>query len=135
MTHWASLYIGRPWILGESDCWHTFCAIQREQYGREVVDVDVDITDASSVVRSFTRRDEHGWAEVDGPPEDGDAVLMGTGSHPRHIGVYIGVDGGGVLHAVEHSGVIYTPLERLAASGWTRTWVYRPQKPPPTGEG
>ena len=108
MAHWASLYIGRPWILGESDCWHTFCAIQREQYGREVVDVDVDITDAASVVRSFAGRDGHWWAQVDGPPEDGDAVLMGTGGHPRHIGVYIDVDGGGVLHAVEHSGVVYT---------------------------
>ena len=69
-----------------------------------------------------------GGRRLMGQPEDGDAVLMGTGlAGPRHIGVYIGVDGGGVLHAVEHSGVIYTPFERLAASGWTRTWVYRPQ--------
>jgi len=128
-VHWAAQYIGRQWVLGESDCWHTFCTIQREQYGRAVVPLDVDVTDAASVVRSIAGRDEHGWEEIDGEPEDGDAVLMGTGSRPRHIGIYIGVDdGGGVLHSVEHAGVIYTPWHRLAAAGWTRTWIYRQKK-------
>ena len=54
-----------------------------------------------------------GWQPVDAPQE-GDAVLMSKGRHVCHIGIWVVVNGGAVLHSIEKSGVV---LSRVSQSG------------------
>ena len=127
MTHWAQKYIGGKYVIGESDCWAFFRRLQSEQWGRQIPDVPIDIESARSIVDELERErsDLSRWSPVS-EPRDGDAVLLGRGRRPIHIGTYVDIDeSGGVLHALEGIGVVYTPWHRLDASGWPRHWIYR----------
>ena len=125
MTHWAAHYIGDPWILGEHDCWGFFRRVQQEQFGRLVPIIDIDATDIMAVARAIQGDDERDhWREID-RPADGDAVLLARTRYPSHVGVWADIDGGGVLHCEQGSGVIFTPEHRLGVCGWSGVTYYR----------
>jgi len=125
MEHWASHYLGRPWVAGHNDCWAFFRRVQRERFARVVPVVEVDPGDVLSVARAFRDHQERQrWLLVE-TPEEGDAVLLYRTRYPTHVGVWIDADGGGVLHCVEGAGVIFTPRARLAACGWPQADFYR----------
>ena len=48
-----------------------------------------------------------------------------TDAYPVHIGVWLDIDGGGVLHAVRHAGVVFQNLAALDAHGWRIEGFYR----------
>ncbi len=58
-------------------------------------------------------------------PQEGDAVLLRQFRHPVHVGVWLVVDGGGVLHAVKDAGVVYQKLLELLLHGWQVEGFYR----------
>ncbi len=128
--HWAVEYIGRPWVNGAQgpdsfDCWSFFRFIQREKFGIDVPAVDIDADHLRSVLTAFSSHDElKMWNPVNLPGE-GDAVLMRHSKHPSHIGLYINVDGGGVLHCVRGEGVVFSTLTSLKLTGWGRLEFYR----------
>lgn len=63
-------------------------------------------------------------------PVEGDAVLMGTGDRPCHVGLWITPDAaGGVLHSVEGAGVIFTPGLRVRDLGYAILGFYRRAQP------
>lgn len=131
MTHWATTYLGKSWSAGESgpdayDCWGLFRQVQAAHYGREVPLVpEVDVGDILAVARAMRDHDERGrWREVP-QPADGDGVLMAHARYPSHVGVWIDVGGGGVLHAVSGAGVIFSSLSSLRLAGWGRILFYR----------
>jgi hypothetical protein len=125
-SHWAAAYIGQPWQRGTMDCWAFFRRVQADHYGRQVPACgSPDSRDLLAVARALRDDPERQiWRQVDAP-RDGDAVLMGKGRHPTHIGVWIEADGGGVLHSQQHSGVIFTRLPALRALGWQLIEFYR----------
>jgi len=124
MNHWASTYIGGPWVVGESDCWAFARRVWHERFGLEVPTVAVDASSPRAVRRAFVAGAE-GWNAALTPCE-GDAVLMAKGVHPCHVGVWIAPpEGAGVLHAVEGAGVIFTPVPRLHDLGYRITGFYR----------
>lgn len=57
-------------------------------------------------------------------PTHGDAVLMRDGRSP-HVGIYLDLDGGGILHSLEGVGVVFTKLFHLRALGFSRSIFYR----------
>lgn len=126
MTHWAAPYIGQPWDPATQHCW-AFCRrVWHEVFGIEVAEVSVDGSSAHAARRAFGQ-DPHaaGWDKVDSPAE-GDAVLMAMGARPCHVGVWAApAPSAGVLHAVEKTGVIFTPPARLAAMGYRIVGFYR----------
>ena len=128
--HFAIQYIGKPWVNGgqgpdEFDCWGFFRHVQREHFGREVQLIDVDANDLRTVARNFSDHDERSrWHKVD-EPRDGDAVLMAHGKYPSHVGIWIDVDGGGVLHCTRGEGVVFSSPSSLKTSGWGRLEFYR----------
>lgn len=125
MTHWAANYIGEPWVAGEHDCWAFARRVWREVFHWEVPAVDVDALDLRASIRAFERHPERArWLGVTIYAE-GDAILMGHGEHPHHVGVWCEVDGGGVLHAVQGAGVVFSNRQALAASGWRILAGYR----------
>ena len=125
MTHWAGAYIGEEWVNGQNDCWHFFRKVQREHFGREVPVVDVNALSVLSCAQAIDKHEERSnWVVVQSPKE-GDAVLMGKGKHPTHIGVWTDADGGSVLHSLEKAGVCRQKLSALKRDGWNTITYYR----------
>lgn len=125
MNHWATQYIGQPWIAGEHDCWAFARRVWREQFGIDVPTVDVDACNRLACVRAFSGHEElSNWHNVD-TPQEGDAVLLSQSKHPSHVGVWVNADGGGVLHCVQGIGVVFQRSASLAMFGWSHTEFYR----------
>lgn len=133
MSHWAVGYIGQRWEMGAQgtgedgspawDCWAFFRHIQRAHYGRDVPAVVVnDYDDAGeivSLINGHAARDA--WVPTPAPV-DGDGVIV---HRPLHIGLWLEVDGGGVLHCVKGIGVIFTRDKTWPHSGFGRREFYR----------
>jgi len=125
MSHWAAEYIGQPWVSGDYDCWVFFREIQKKHFRVDVPIVDIDSTDLMQVARRFRDDTERGrWRKV-GTPQDGDAVLMSHSRFPSHIGVWVDVDGGGVLHCQERTGVVFQKQQDLLLGSWPKLEFYR----------
>ena len=128
--HWAAELIGRPWHAGARgpdafDCWGLFLAIQREHFGRDLPEIPVDANDLRTVMTTFRDHPERQrWVAV-AQPAEGDAVLLRQSRHPVHVGVWLAVDGGGVLHAVKDAGVVFQKLPELLLHGWRVEGYYR----------
>lgn len=128
--HWAADYLGQPWQAGAQgpaawDCWAFFRHVQQLHFGVTVPEVDVDAMNLHAVAHAFAGHDERArWAEVT-KPQDGDAVLLAHNRYPSHVGVWLAIDGGGVLHCQQGSGVIFTQPARLAHMGWQRVQFFR----------
>ena len=124
-THWASDYIGQPYVRGEADCW-AFCRrVWAERFGLEVPAVEVNGSNLRAITRAISHHPERLlWNPVEIPAE-GDAVLMAHNRFPSHVGIWIEADGGGVLHCADPQGVIFTTRAQLAAAGWQALRYYR----------
>jgi hypothetical protein len=117
---WAARYIGEPWVSGENDCWHFARKVWAEVFDRSVPAITIDATDPRAGRQALS--DRSGWQEV-AQPIDGDAVLMARNRLPCHVGVWVAPRG--VLHAVEASGVVFTPDP--AVMGYRIVGFYRPE--------
>lgn len=124
-SHWAAAEIGLPWVAGFSDCWSFARRIWAERFGWEVPPVPVDPGDPRAARHALAATPEDaGWVQVIRPAE-GDAVLMGRGAWPAHVGIWIEPDVTGILHSIEPAGVIFTPPDRLAGLGYRIIGFYR----------
>lgn len=128
--HWAFRYIGRPWEKGAQgpnsfDCWGFVRHINREHFGVEVPIIDTDADDLRAVIKSMTGDSERSnWLSVT-QPKEGDAVLMAHCKYPSHVGIWLDVDGGGVLHCIRGEGVVFSSISSLKICGWGRVEYYR----------
>ena len=127
---WAAQYIGLPWVAGARgpdayDCWGLFLAIQRCHFARDLPEIPVNADDLRLVLSAFRDHPERQrWQQVE-CVKAGDAVLLRQSRHPVHVGVWLDVDGGGVLHAVKDAGVVYQKLPELLLHGWRVEGFYR----------
>lgn len=120
--HWAAQYIGLPYQpQGEGPdsfhCWSFFRFVQARQFGRDlpIVPNPESLIDQE---RMFRDHPEHArWDRVDVPVE-GDAVTLRKGRYPIHIGLWLDVDGGRVLHCVEDKGVVCQGMAGLKVAQW-----------------
>ncbi|MCU0810103.1 MAG: NlpC/P60 family protein [Thiobacillaceae bacterium] len=122
MSHWITEYIGLPWVAGENDCWAFFRRVQRERFGLDLPAVDVDAMSVRACANALTGDPERSNWTSEAIPLEGDAVLMARGKHPIHIGMWAA---GGVLHCVEHSGVVFQSVPSLKMAGWNHIHFYR----------
>ncbi len=123
--HWAFDYIGTPWTRDGNDCWQFFRRVQAERFGRVIPAFDMASHRAVVCARAVAENPERAnWQPVD-RPQEGDAVLMAHASHPSHIGLWIDVDGGGVLHCSNGPGVVFQKPAQLKASSWGHLEYYR----------
>jgi cell wall-associated NlpC family hydrolase len=127
--HWAASYIGLPWsATGDGPesfhCWALVRHVQREQFSRSLPEIP-NPDDLLSIAKSFRDHPERRrWDLVD-VPEEGDCVLMRQARYPVHVGVWLEVDAGRVLHVVPDKGVVAQSRDSLAAHGWRIEGFYR----------
>lgn len=121
--------LGRPWQTGAKgpdtyDCWGLLQHIQKELAGRDVLDAfdpPVQIKSLMKYVADHPARKQ--WVEVKAPVHLG-AVLLAHVNHPFHVGTWLDIDGGVVLHSQFSTGVTLDTLIALKASGWRRFSYY-----------
>jgi hypothetical protein len=101
-------YIGIQWEQGANgpdafDCGAFASKVLAEQFGRTLPTLSVPLLDCAG--RHYVMPDGGAWAIID-EPEHGDLCLV---LFPQsHYGVWLNVDGGGVLHCLPGCGVIFT---------------------------
>ena len=128
--HFANKYIGRQWVAGAQgpdsfDCWGFVRYALKHEYGYDVPQVNVNPECLRGVLHAFrTDLAFQAFVEVE-KPQDGDVVLMRQAKNPVHCGLWLEIDGGGVLHCVRESGVVFQNIRSLNLSGWYLHSFYR----------
>lgn len=124
---WAD-YIGLPYEAGAQgpeayDCMSFFRLLQKEHFGIEVpMVIAPDYDDPNSLADLMRGHEErHRWSRIS-QPNHGCAVIV---HRPMHIGTWLDVDGGGVLHCVKGIGVIFTNERSWQLSGFGRREYFR----------
>ncbi len=128
--HWAFNYIGRPWVNGgqgpdEFDCWGFFRFIQLNHFNTNVPEYGINANDFRAVANKIMSAEERAKWESVVIPEQGCAVLMAHSKYPSHVGIWLDVDGGGVLHCTRGEGVVFSTLSSLKTCGWGRVEYYK----------
>ena len=123
--HWAFHYLGRPYAVGTAgpetyDCWGLVRAVMATRGAIDLPEVGVSEGDIRALISAFEAHPERArWREVtDGSATELDAVLMATARRPIHVGLWVDVAMGRVLHAARPLGVVAQSRVQLAASGY-----------------
>lgn len=120
------------WELGATgpdafDCWSMFQLVQHHLFGRKVLAVrlgeEAGVREVRKAVAAHPANAQ--WEAHDGAPRHGDAVKMGHLNNPFHIGVWLDIDRGMVLHHTEVTGVCCDSLAQLAARGFRKIGFHR----------
>jgi len=106
------------------DCWGLTRACQREVFG---IDLPIIRTDnIREVIAAFT---DHALADswkVSPIAMHGALVGLSSAKHLHHIGTWLDLDGGVLLHTVQTSGVLVQDSNELRINGWHTLRFYRP---------
>lgn len=102
------------------DCWGLTRVCQGELFGRHLPIIMVDPKNLRAVIEAMENNAARtAWMEVE-EPRHGDIVTLARHDHPAHIGTYLAVDRGGVLHTTQDYGVAFDQITALRAQGWMR---------------
>ena len=108
-------YINKKWESGATgpdkfDCQGLVVDIQKNVYNKIMPTVKVNSESLLSVVKAISKNKVWEQFEKIDKPEDGCIVKMFTAEEPNHIGVYIDIDNGGVIHSLRNQGVVWDQL-------------------------
>jgi len=109
--HWTDDYIGKEWEpAGRGpdafDCWGLVVEVL-QRYGIQMPDTFVGI-DWQDIAMD--------WRHV-AEPSDGCVALMRRPGD-THVGLFVGVNGGRILHCIEGVGVTLADREFFRLQGW-----------------
>lgn len=111
IEHWTKKYLKKRWTE-EYNCFSHFCDVQENEYGVDSFDKLTGIENLKGMedcVR-YINEDEtfnRFWEKVD-HPKDGDAVFFQGGTIDFHVGTFVELDTGGILHCKINRGVMFT---------------------------
>jgi len=118
MSHWSINYLGKTYIKGENDCWTVFCDVQNNVFDRNIQDLAFGTINELSTRKEFLNNPLRQRFKEVRIPVDGCAVFMSKGKYTSHIGTYLNIGEGRVLHCIEYSGTVIQSLSDLKAYGW-----------------
>jgi hypothetical protein len=110
---------------GEFDCWKFARYTQKVLFGRDLPFISLGEYDDNIVtwIRLVAKyKTKLNWVETP-KAEHGCLVEMSHKQLPYHIGTWLDIHGGGVLHCAKTTGVTFQSLHELRFSGWNR-FVY-----------
>lgn len=135
--------VGLPWQEGAQgpcayDCWGLARSTQRELFGRDLPLLacaagpsQVNRDNIRDVIRAMDSVELRGeWVRAD-RPQHGDIAMISHRKYPSHMGTFLRLDGGGILHVTREGGVRFEPITLLRLGGWARISFFRPHAAPP----
>ena len=102
--HWATELIGKRFATGTSgpdsfDCWGLVTWVYARQYGVVLPEYPLGRNYRPDMAATIAEvLGEQTWERIE-KPVDGCAVVMGSSQRYHHVGIYLAVDGGLILHA------------------------------------
>lgn len=103
------------------NCWGLLSYVQLRYFNTKLP--TAPIGDSGACLALFRDGLHNGaWLPLD-KPVHGCGVLLREGNEP-HVGVYLHLDGGGVIHAVRNVGVTWTPLSQMFRDGYRSAKYY-----------
>jgi len=127
--HWTEAYVGLPYERGGGahgfNCWTFFRHVQRRHFGIRVPEISEPESRFRLLRKVPAAAVELGWQKVE-PPRTGDAVLMAHWKHPSHVGLWVDVNGGAVLHCVAGAGAVLATRAHLEMGQWRIISFFRP---------
>ena len=124
-----SVYLGRPWESLRFNCWGLVREVYERELGIRLPAVAADPDNYRSLVKAFAFDDARGWFEPIERPEPW--ALIGLSRYGRgmdHVGIWLPIDGGRVLHNDRYSGVVCPREHQLRYQGWTMLGYYQHQQ-------
>lgn len=129
----CSSLIGKPWVAGGRgpevfDCWGLLVFAYRELLGIELPAFTcIDVQNKLQVSRTIA----DGFYEWNSTPSPHHLCAVGISANKRlhHLGLWLDVEGGGVLHAVEHTGVVFQSTLSLRQAGLQNLQFYTYKRP------
>lgn len=125
--------MGRAYEPAGLHCWELVRSCQRLVFGRELPPVIVAPERRRELLGLMELRHSYaGWRQVDAPAH-GAVVFMTRNGHEVaraacHAGVYLDLDGGGVLHTDAPHGVVFETILELSARNWADLSFYLPSE-------
>lgn len=121
---YVSRLINQPWARDGRHCWQMVREVQRDLFGRELpVVVEVAPVGSEGLHAKHKLFSTHAelanWREV-ATPTHGAVAIMSRGvlTMFTHAGVYLEIDGGGILHTAAPHGGVFDSLLELHARRW-----------------
>lgn len=114
---WLNDYIGLPYELGgrgpcNYDCYGLCKVIYQDVFDVTLPDWQEDVLELRCRAKAIADVVTSGeWTDLD-EPVDGCFVICYRNKAAHHIGLYFA---GGVVHAIDGSGVVFEPLSRFAS--------------------
>lgn len=123
----VELYNGKEYLLegngpDQWGCWFLLRHCLAEYFG--VTMPLAPIGDEKACLELYTGKVRTGEWKVVPYPQHGDPVLMRGGILP-HVGLFLDIDGGGILHALEDVGVTFSSLGACYDMGFGNLKFYR----------
>lgn len=130
--HFAQQYLSKKWEIGargpdKFDCWGLVYWIYKQHFNVELPSYPcVDALNLKRVTQVVTSESEQkDWIKLREPNDNCVVALSKNTNHLHHVGMYLDIDGGLVLHALDGCNVIAQPLKDLARTGWLRVEFYK----------
>lgn len=125
--------IGKPYDPTGLHCWELTRQCQLTVFGRDLPAVMAAPESKIALARLMARRHAYrGWHEASQPTHGAVVFLTRRGNGPSraavHAGVYLDLDGGGVLHTDDPHGVAFATLPELSARNWADPSFYVPDQ-------
>jgi cell wall-associated NlpC family hydrolase len=122
--------VGQPYQEGARgpdawSCWGLAWHLQREAF-----EIDLPFAPLGELMPHLAVTEVRRRFVASPVPVHGAIAAMTRAETPHHVGVYLALDGGVVVHALEGSGVIVSPLAELCQLRFQTRW-YAPVAPEP----
>lgn len=122
---YVTALLGRPWERDGLHCWTLTRTAVRDLFGVEVPAVLEAPEGRRTKAALFNGHPARsGWQAVQSPATWAVALMHRRGAPPdliEHAGVYLPIDGGGVLHTADPHGVVFDSLFELPR---LRVWAH-----------
>lgn len=133
---WAQTYIGKPWTKGgrgpdSFDCWGLVYHIYHQQLGIQLPSYpNINATNLRAVRDAITNGAvENVWVPLEKPEHLCVVAMSKNVTSLHHVGIYLDVDGGLILHATPNACIIAQSEKDLVKWGFRRIEYYRYKEP------
>lgn len=120
MSHWVNKYLVKNWSE-DYDCFAHFVEVQEKEFGiTDIMTMEhlpevLNYGDALKFAQTNKQITDK-WERVK-VLQNGDAVVFGIGPIMFHIGTYVDIDGGGILHCDKGQGVTFNRMSVMKRMG------------------